>query len=162
LAELLVLADHVMTESIGKQIEGHGLSSIEWRILAALSERDGLPMAELARRLVVKHPTVTKAIDRMEAAQLVRRRTPSEDRRRAIVHLTERGLQLATPLALRIRQHEASIARLLGKPPTRRLRVGLTRLIDLVEQAPRWAMVRERRRRKTSVAGRPSGQGDLP
>jgi hypothetical protein len=96
---------------------------------------------------------VSKSIDRMEAAQLVRRRTPSEDRRRAIGHLTERGPQLATPLVLRIRRHDASIARLLGKPPPEGSECGLTRLIDLVEQVPRWAMVRERRRRKRSVTG---------
>jgi hypothetical protein len=43
---------HVPTESIGEQIESNGLSSTAWRILAALSEPDGLLMAELARRLV--------------------------------------------------------------------------------------------------------------
>jgi DNA-binding MarR family transcriptional regulator len=79
-------------------------------------------MSELAGRLVIKQPTLSKAIDRMEAAQLVRRRTPVDDHRRALVHLTERGLQLATKSVMDIQRHEASIADMLGKAPLRRLR----------------------------------------
>jgi MarR family transcriptional regulator, organic hydroperoxide resistance regulator len=138
LAELIALADCALTESIRDQTGG--LRPIEWRILAALSERDGLLMTELARRSVVRQPTLTKAIDRLAAAQLVRRRTPSDDHRCSLIHLTERGLPLATQLVLNIRQHEALIAHALGRAPTRKLRAELIRLINLVEQVPPWEM----------------------
>ena len=162
LAEVIELAYCALTESILERNGRHRLRPIEWRILAVLGDRDGLLMTELGERSLVRQPTLSKAIDRMAAAQLVRRLTPTDDRRLALVHLTERGLQLATKLVLDIRRHEALIADVFGKVPLCKLRMELTRLINLVEQVPRWAMVRERRRRKTRVAGRLSGRGDRP
>jgi DNA-binding MarR family transcriptional regulator len=138
--EVIELARRALTESILERTAGHRLRPLEGRVLAALGEHDGPLMSELARRLVIKQPTLSKAIDRMAAAQLVRRRTPTEDHRRAHVHLTERGLQLATKLVLDIRRHEASIAGVLGKAPLRKLKMELTRLTNLFEQVPPWAM----------------------
>ena len=150
LAEVIELAYCALTESILEQTRSQRLRPIEWRILAVLGKHDGLLMMELGKRSVVRQATLSKAIDRMAAAQLVRRRTLSDDHRRTLVHLTGRGLHLATRLVLNIRQHEALIARELGKGPTRKLRVGLTRLIDLVEQVPPWAM----RHRSASILSR--------
>jgi MarR family transcriptional regulator, organic hydroperoxide resistance regulator len=154
LAEVIELAYCVLTERILKRTGGHRLRPIEWRVLAVLGERDGLLMTELAKRSVVRQPTLSKAIDRMVAARLVRRRTPSHDHRRSLVHLTERGLQLATQVVLNIRQHEALIARAFGKAPIRKLRVELNRLINLIEQVPPWAM----RHRSESILLGPGGQ----
>jgi DNA-binding MarR family transcriptional regulator len=140
LREVLDLAHRALTESILERTAGHRLRPLEGRILAALGEHDGPLMSELASRLVVKQPTLSKAIDRMAAAQLVRRRTPTKDHRLAHVHLTERGLQLATKMVLDIRRHEASIADVRGKAPLRKLKMELTRLTNLFEQVPPWAM----------------------
>jgi DNA-binding MarR family transcriptional regulator len=140
LAEVIELAYCALTESILERNGRHRLRPIEWRILAVLGDRDGLLMTELGERSLVRQPTLSKAIDRMAAAQLVRRRTPSDDHRRSHVHLTERGLRLATQVVLNIRQHETMIARAFGKAPLRKLRVELTRLITLVERVPPWAM----------------------
>jgi MarR family transcriptional regulator, lower aerobic nicotinate degradation pathway regulator len=140
LAEVIELASCALTESILKRTGRHRLRTIEWRILAVLGKRDGLLMTELGERSLVRQPTLSKAIDRMAAAQLVRRRTPRNDHRRSLVHLTERGMQLATQVVLNIRQHEALIARVCGKAPIRKLRVELIRLITLVERVPPWAM----------------------
>ena len=148
LREVIELAHRALTESILERTTGHRLRPLEGRILAALGEHDGPLMSELAQRLVVKQPTLSKAIDRMAAAQLVRRRTPADDHRLALVHLTERGLQLATKLVLDIIRHEASIADVHGKVPLRKLKMELTRLINLVEQVPPWAVRHGSERRR--------------
>jgi MarR family transcriptional regulator, lower aerobic nicotinate degradation pathway regulator len=140
LREVFDLAHRALTESFLERTAGHRLRPLEGRILAALGEHDAPLMSELARRLVVKQPTLSKAIDRMAAARLVRRRTPADDHRLAHVHLTDRGLKLATKLVSDIRRYEASIADVLGKVPLRKLKMELTRLINLVEQVPPWAM----------------------
>jgi DNA-binding MarR family transcriptional regulator len=88
----------------------------------------------------IRQPTLSKLIDRMAAAQLVQRRTPSDDHRRSHIHLTTRGLPLATKLALNIRQREALIARVIGSARTRKLKVELIRLIGLLEHVPIWAI----------------------
>jgi DNA-binding MarR family transcriptional regulator len=137
LCELLARANHVLSEGFHEQLKGHGLTATEWRVLAALCERDGVPMTELAEQVLFKQPTLTKAVDRMERAQLVRRRTPSEDRRRTLVHLTERGRRIAAPLVLRARQHETALTRAFGESPSRELCAALQRLIDCIEAMPR-------------------------
>lgn len=137
LIELLARATHLLAESFQEQVKGHGFPVTEWRVLAALSERDGVPMTALAEQVLFKQPTLTKAIDRMERAQLVQRRTPSEDRRLTLVHLTERGRRLVAPLVARARQHDAAVNRTFGEAQSRELAAALRRFIDCVRELPR-------------------------
>jgi DNA-binding MarR family transcriptional regulator len=44
LTELLARANHLRVEGFSAQLKAHGLSATEWRVLAALAERDGMPM----------------------------------------------------------------------------------------------------------------------
>jgi DNA-binding MarR family transcriptional regulator len=53
---------------------------------------DGLGMTELANRILFSKSGLTRVIDRMEAAGLVRRERPPEDRRVVKVLLTPTGL----------------------------------------------------------------------
>jgi len=137
LTELLARANHLLSESFRAQLRFHGISGTEWRVLAALLERDGVAMTELAEHVLFKQPTLTKAIDRMERAALVERRTPSEDRRRTLVHLTERGRSVAGPLSARARQHDAALARAFGEAQSRELKAALLDLIGRVQNLPR-------------------------
>jgi MarR family transcriptional regulator, organic hydroperoxide resistance regulator len=137
LVELLDRANHLLAESLYQQVKWQGLSVTEWRVLAALNSRDGTAMTELAELVRFKQPTLTKAIDRMERVQLVRRHTPTDDRRRTLVYLTERGRRIAAPLVMRAHQHEAAVTNSLGKGASRDLKKALATLIDQVAQLPR-------------------------
>ncbi len=129
LVELVAEANFLLSTSFSSQVKGHGLSATEWRVLGALSANEGVTMTELAQRVLFKQPTLTKAIDRMERAQLVQRRTPSEDRRRTLVYLTERGRRAAAPVVLRARQHDSAVNQTLGEDASRELKAGLSELI---------------------------------
>jgi MarR family transcriptional regulator, organic hydroperoxide resistance regulator len=65
----------------------------EW-ILIALWTQDGQTLSQLAEKLEVQPPTVTKMIQRMEASKLVRRETSREDSRASLIFLTPRGKAL--------------------------------------------------------------------
>jgi len=65
----------------------------EW-ILIALWTQDGQTLSQLAEKLEVQAPTITKMIQRMEAAQLVRRETSCEDARASLIFLTPKGKAL--------------------------------------------------------------------
>jgi DNA-binding MarR family transcriptional regulator len=52
---------------------------------------DGLRMNELAERILYSKSGFTRVVDRMEAADLVRRVRPASDRRSVLVVLTEAG-----------------------------------------------------------------------
>jgi MarR family transcriptional regulator, organic hydroperoxide resistance regulator len=137
LLDLVARANHLLGESFYRQVRWHGLAATEWRVLAALNERDGVAMTELADIVLFKQPTLTKAIDRMERAQLVERRTPSEDRRRTLVHLTERGRRISAPLVQQARQYEATVHRALGETASQELKAALAALINRLHDLPR-------------------------
>lgn len=144
LIDLLSRASHLLSEGLLHQVKEYGISASEWRVLAALSQRDGMAMTELAEHVLFKQPTLTKAIDRMERGQLVQRRTPIEDRRRTLVHLTERGRRVAAPLVARARQHAIAVSRAFGEVPSRELKAALLQLIERVQEMPREARTRGR------------------
>jgi MarR family transcriptional regulator, organic hydroperoxide resistance regulator len=137
LIDLLARANHVLAEGFHAQVRARGLSVTEWRVLAALAERDGVPMMDLGQKVLFKQPTLTKVIDRMERTFLVSRRTAREDRRRALVDLTELGRQLATPLLASAREHEAWVARALGRAEYQKCRAVAAEIVDRFDE-PNW------------------------
>lgn len=71
-----------------------GLHTGQELVLAELWERESMSQVELADRLCIEPPTVTKMLQRMEAAGLVVRRSDPEDARRSLVSATRRGREL--------------------------------------------------------------------
>lgn len=128
--ELVARVHHLLTRSFGEHLKEHGLSPTEWRVLAALGDHDGLTMTELAALALFNQSRLTRAVDRMEQAQLVRRDTSDEDRRRVLVFLTERGRRVAAPVALCARRFDAAVDRTLGALGLRELKAALARLSD--------------------------------
>ncbi|MCG5217214.1 MarR family transcriptional regulator [Streptosporangium soli] len=74
----------------------HGVRSGQQFILQCLWETDGLTPGEIARRLGLATPTVTRAATRMAAAGLLRREPHPTDARLVRLRLTERGHELET------------------------------------------------------------------
>jgi DNA-binding MarR family transcriptional regulator len=69
-----------------------GLPMRWYDVLVHLEESpDGIPMSELAGRILHSKSGFTRVVDRMEAAGLVRRVRPEHDRRTILVVLTEQG-----------------------------------------------------------------------
>jgi DNA-binding MarR family transcriptional regulator len=72
----------------------HGVHEGQQYVLQCLWEEDGLTPGDLARRLGLATPTVTRTATRMEAAGLLRRRPHERDRRLVRLFLTDRGRAL--------------------------------------------------------------------
>jgi DNA-binding MarR family transcriptional regulator len=68
-------------------------------ILTALGEEEGLAQSELADRLLVRPPTISNSLERMEAAGWIERRPDPCDRRISRVYLTEAGRALREVVA---------------------------------------------------------------
>lgn len=130
LAYLLAAASHAVSSQFHQQVREAGLGVLEWRVLASLAEGDGRPMSEVARLVLAKQPTLTKLIDRMAAAGLVRRGRSKTDRRQCLVYITTAGRRRVTPLLGAAKRHEAAILGTLGVEDARRLKVILRRIID--------------------------------
>jgi DNA-binding MarR family transcriptional regulator len=85
---------------VGALLAGHGLHVGQEMVLLELWQGDGLRGGELAVRLGVEPPTVTKMLRRLEGCGLVERRRDPNDARSFLVYLTEKGRSLEEPVAL--------------------------------------------------------------
>jgi DNA-binding MarR family transcriptional regulator len=75
-----------------------------WYPLAVLRVLDGMSQRELGNRLDLKDAAIGKAIDAMEKVGLVQRMADQNDRRKALVYLTDAGKTLAKKVATRRQQ----------------------------------------------------------
>ena len=62
-----------------------------------------IPVCELARMLIQESPSTSTLVDRMSERGLVERQDDPKDRRKALVGLTDRGLELRNEVDLTLR-----------------------------------------------------------
>src|SRR5690554_1035833 len=74
-----------------RRLAKHGVHSGQQFILGCLWERDGLTPGEIAARINVEAPTVTRAVRRMMASGLLRADADERDGRRVRIWLTQKG-----------------------------------------------------------------------
>src|SRR5215210_4830542 len=84
---------------IGELLAEHGLHVGQEMVLVELWQDDGLRGGELAERLGVEPPTITKMLRRLETCGLVERRRDARDARSFRVYLTVEGRSLEEPVA---------------------------------------------------------------
>ena len=71
-----------------------GITQRWYDVLVHLEESpQGIPMNELAERILYSKSGFTRVVDRMEEAGLVRRLRPEHDRRTILIVLTDKGTQ---------------------------------------------------------------------
>lgn len=94
--ELLETMPLIM-RTIRRQMRGHepgGLSIPQFRTLGFLMFNEGASLSDLAEHLGLALPSMSKMIDNLIARKLVRRQQHTEDRRRLVLNVTERGSEL--------------------------------------------------------------------
>ena len=81
------------SEVVERRLQATGGSLVTWLILQALGEQEGELQRQLAERLCIEGPTMTRHLDRLEADGLIERRPDPADRRGTRVHPTDLGRQ---------------------------------------------------------------------
>ncbi len=90
LIEQLSRTTRLLKLELAQRLEGVDFSVDELLALKGLASGP-MPMGELAELLAINHPTLTKMVDRLVSANAVYRTPDAADRRRVLIHLTERG-----------------------------------------------------------------------
>jgi DNA-binding MarR family transcriptional regulator len=85
--------------NVGELLVQVGLHVGQEMLLIELWEEDGLRGGELAERLGVEPPTITRMLRSLERCGLVTRRQDPEDARSFRVYLTDEGRSLEGPVA---------------------------------------------------------------
>ena len=92
---LLLLGHQRTNKRISAQTRKEGLMPGQPKILEFLLEHNACNQKEIALGCALDKSTVTSLLSRMAEEGLITRATPSEDRRRALVCLTEKGRRCA-------------------------------------------------------------------
>lgn len=135
---LLALATElrVAMSRLGRQtrVSSTGLTPSQLSALTNLDEFGPLRLNELAAREGVAAPTMSRGVDILEQAQLVRKRRDPDDARSSFIELTERGRALLTKA---IDQRTTLLAqRLAALEPARlhAIKAALPAMRELVEK----------------------------
>ncbi|MQY06653.1 MarR family winged helix-turn-helix transcriptional regulator [Actinomadura macrotermitis] len=111
----------------GRELERRcGIRHPVFEVLLRLSEAGEASMSDLAGDLILTSGGMTRLVDRMEAAGLVRRHAAAGDRRGRVVALTEAGrAKLGEALAVHAETLDRHFSGPLGAEGRRRLVEGL-------------------------------------
>ena len=99
-----------------------------WRVLAALSERDGRRMGDLSETTSIEVSTLTRLVDTMEKKGLVARRRDGADARAIVLHATPAGRRLTERILPIAERYEAVALAGFSAAEAKALKTALRRL----------------------------------
>ena len=112
-----------------KSVSGLEMCGSDFAVLEALLHKGPLPVNEIGKKVLLTSGSITVAVDRLEAKELVERRAHGTDRRARIVHLTKEGRKVITRVYA---DHAADMERLASASLTRAERKTLIQLLKKI------------------------------
>ena len=106
LSYLLARASHVVASEFHREVKAAGLTVLEWRVLATLSDGRAKSVGELATIALAQQSTVTKLLGRLEADGRIARTDGDTDRRLSLARITPAGRAALGRLLARSKRHE--------------------------------------------------------
>ncbi|GAA3140137.1 MULTISPECIES: MarR family winged helix-turn-helix transcriptional regulator [Nonomuraea] len=135
LAYLLSRAERSVNRGLAAALAGEGVTVEQWRIMRALADGRGESMGELAEAVLMPHPTLTKAVDRLIDRALVYRGPAKGDRRRVAVFVSGRGAELLARIDGAVAEQQGLIALAFGAERTEQLMRDLESLVAALDHA---------------------------
>ena len=117
-----------VSRSFNDRLVEAGGSVPVWLILSSLKSDERRTQLELAHAVGIEGPTLTRHLDGLEDAGLVRRVRTASDRRAVRVELTDEGEQLFRTLRKAVIAFNRDLTMGIGEPELDRLRKTLGRL----------------------------------
>lgn len=95
----LYTASRLITQAYYPLLSEFGITYPQYLVLMVLWEKDGQPVNDIAKRLVLETNTVTPLLKRMESEGLITRTKGKSDARQMIVALTPKGREMEDRLS---------------------------------------------------------------
>jgi DNA-binding MarR family transcriptional regulator len=128
----MVRVNDKMHSRLSDFLEEYNLTHAQFDVLAQLKQHPGSSQQELSEFLLVTKGNVCGLIDRMSARGLVERRSDPNDRRVNLLHLTERGQELADRVVPALEDHVRLQFSVLSLSEMRELNASLRNLDRLL------------------------------
>jgi DNA-binding MarR family transcriptional regulator len=133
LGYLLKHAQLMLGEHTGPALAPSGITGRELAVLSVLGAGEALAQHEAAGRLGVDRTTMVDLVDTLEGKGLVERRPDPADRRRNLVHLTEKGRHVLSEGGRAARAAEDAFLSRLAPGEAEQLRAMLRRVVGVSE-----------------------------
>lgn len=130
LAWLLASAHRQMKLGIAQSIADEDVNEEHWRILQVVSDEQGHSMGELAEKVLLNGPALTKNVDKLVSRGLVQRAQDAQDSRKVLLYISDRGLEMVGRLKRSVDAHHDAIEDALGPRNSKQLKRLLERLIE--------------------------------
>lgn len=127
-ARIQVVARGMRTD-LASRLLAHGFYAGQDQVMLALAAEDGQTPGQLAARMGVRPPTVTKTIARLQAQGFVSKSASGTDARMSHVSLTDAGRQAIEQVEKAVRQSEKAALRGFDKKE----RKALLKLLKRIE-----------------------------
>lgn len=114
--------------ALAARLLDHGFYAGQDQIMLALAQEDGQTPGQLAARLGVRPPTITKTINRLQAQDFLARRASENDARQAHVFLTDAGRDAMRAIEKSVRKTEKQALKGLDKKELKALSKLLARI----------------------------------
>lgn len=114
--------------ALAARLLDHGFYAGQDQIMLALARDDGQTPGQLAQRLGVRPPTITKTINRLQAQGVLEKRASENDARQAHVFLTQTGREAIKMIEKSVRRTEKQALRGLDKKEQKALLKLLARI----------------------------------
>ena len=131
LPALLAQASHLISGEFHRIVTRKGMTVSEWRVLASLAGAELMSIGELARSSIMKQPTLTRVLDRMESRGHVQRVAHEKDRRVTLVAITPAGSRQVAELIELANEHERRVLEPFGMARSQELKKTLRQMIEL-------------------------------
>jgi DNA-binding MarR family transcriptional regulator len=107
--------------ALASRLLNHGLYAGQDQIMLALDAEDGQTPGQLAQRLGVRPPTITKTINRLQAQGFLAKQSSETDARQAHISLTEDGRNAIRVIEKSVRKTEKDALKGLDKKEQKQL-----------------------------------------
>lgn len=141
--ELLDLLDDLSIAVVGMTADALGqggperdLTLGQWRALVLIAAGDGLRASELAHRVGMSRPSMSRLVDRLERKGLVASTADPDDRRAVLLVSTVAGREALQDTRARRRQMVADVLDRAGRPLPEDLPAGLRTIVAALSLDP--------------------------
>ena len=114
--------------ALAARLLAHGFYAGQDQIMIALHQEDGQTPGQLASRLGVRPPTITKTINRLQAQGFLNKQASEIDARQAHVFLTESGVETIRAIEKSVKKTEKQALRGLDRKEQKTLSKLLARV----------------------------------
>jgi len=132
----LLKAHEAVLKMFIPHLRAHDLSTQQWRVMRALAEVDALDVSELAEACSLLRPSVSRIIPNLEGRGIIRRKACSQDSRRSLVSITQKGRRLIAQIAPESEARYDWIESRFGRHNLYELYDLLHKLVEALDDAP--------------------------